>query len=73
MKFPDTRRDQLCPTTAAAAEIKANGICRELLPRKDVEIIVEHPTEFFVGQSGLIESRPLVAKTSDHVLINVFC
>lgn len=67
----DAASDELGPTARTATKIETNGVKRQAVPRKDVEVLVESPSQFVLGEFALIETRPLAAEIGHNVLINV--
>ena len=53
------------PASRAATDISSTGATRHSVPGEDTKVLVEHPSELFLTQSRLIETRPLVAERAD--------
>ncbi len=66
-KRSDAWRDISSPSPTATAEIEASGVRRQSVPRETCEVLIEDLAEFFLGQSTLVESGPLVTESVDDV------
>src|SRR5258708_30505740 len=73
MKMADFRRDHPRPAPAAATDVDANGIGRQIVPWKDTEVGLENGLA--VDRRKLVfaltERRPFVAETDGDVGIEV--
>ena len=68
---PHLRSDLCGPPAAAAAQVEADGIARQLGPGEDFEVLLEEPSALVAGQRLLIEGLPLGSEAGDRRVIEV--
>src|SRR5438105_14866925 len=71
MENADSRRNEVCPSAAAASQVEGDRISANLLPGKISEVQLENLQFLGVGAGNMVKLVPLFAKRRNHAWVQV--